>query len=89
MAQETHTRGAGQPHQASAEVIVDAFALVGCMTVRTQAALKDMATLCDCTVETSDGMVFELHKSVLAEASIVLRYVRKLTSSALHIFLSY
>ncbi len=51
-----------------------AQALIDKMTERSRAALHGMSRLSDCTVETADGLVFSLHKSVLGEASIVLRY---------------
>lgn len=47
--------------------------LVSLMTERSRGVLQRMEPLSDCTVETSDGVVFHLHKSVLAEASGVLR----------------
>ncbi len=42
-------------------------------TERSREVLQRMGPLSDCTVETSDGVVFHLHKSVLAEAFGVLR----------------
>lgn len=51
-----------------------AQALIDKMTERSRAALHGMSRWSDCTVETADGLVFSLHKSVLGEASIVLRY---------------
>ena len=47
--------------------------LVHLMTKRSRGVLQRMEPLSDCTVETSDGVVFHLHKSVLAEPSGVLR----------------
>ncbi len=53
-----------------------AHALMAQMTERTRTALESMASLSDCAVESSDGIVFQLHKSVLAEASVVLRWAQ-------------
>ena len=69
----TSTAAECTPAAAEAENSEEAQALINKMTERSREALQSMRWLSDCTVETSDDIAFPVHKSVLAEASVVLR----------------